>query len=241
MTPETTSRHLDDIDIVLAKYRVLPQNSYLQGAFTHLLEGAQILTAMYGEKRDKDNPVIQPPQPNEHVEFVENLLKDIDNLSANIRKDAEIIDPASYDKVPNSVIYLMAWTKIEQSKLYVKVFYEEAKAEKKEFDEYETRLKAAKNVVILISEDVKLKSYVEPAVKSIWPSIYEKEGVYFHNEIEEYISKFMKAPNVRYDSLHCDECLKKFDLQTTIFYLIGFKQGEKLPVDLPEEAYYVGV
>ncbi len=238
MTPELTSQHLDDIDIILVKFRLLEQNNYLQGAFSHTLEAAQNLSSLYEEKRDKDKPVIQKPDQDSVVEFAEGLLKDINSLSANIRKDTE---STGAPQISNSIIYLMAWSKLKQAEMFVKAFFEEVSAEKKEFEEYETKLKNSKDIVFIVSEDAKLKSYVEPAIKAVWPTIYEKESVYFHNEIEEYISKFMKAPNVKYDSLHCDECLNKFDLQTTIFFLVGFKQGDKLPVDLPKDAYYVGV
>lgn len=240
MTLETTSAHLDDLDIIVTKLRLLGQNQYLQGAFMHLSEGGQILNSLYEEIRDKDKPVIQPPTEDTLVEFTEELLKDINNLSSNIRKDTDNEKFSNTSNVPSTVIYLMAWSKIKQAEMFVKVFFENAKAEKKELDEYTTKLKSAKKIVVIINEDMNHK-LAEQMIKSIWPSIYEKEEVYFHNEWKPRISEYMKAPNVVFDSLHCDECLSKFDLNETIFYIVGFKQGQKLPVDLPKDAYYVGL
>lgn len=236
MTPEVTSQHLDDIDIIIAKYRLLGENNYIQTAFGHTIDAAQYLSAIYGEKRDTERPVIQPPTQETVVDFADGVLADIDALTKNLIKDSDITDVKD---TQSAVVYVMAWSRLKQAEMFVKVFFEDAKAEKKEFEEYNTRLKEATDIIFLVNEDVKLQSYVEPAIKSIWPSIYEKDNIYFHNEIEEYISKFMKAPNVKYDSLHCDECLKKFDISKTIFILIGFKRDDKLPVDLPQDAYEI--
>lgn len=219
------------IDSIISRINVLHRHQYIDLSKKHITEAAMVLESMLPEKHVPLTEQLDAPTQENLLTFIEDLDQRIKNLSKELTKFPVDVD------INDAVMFGSAGVSLVKAGYMFRAFYNEIKAEYDAFNEYNETLKKAKNVIIFINEEIKaplLKHYMT----SLWKEIWEKE-VYVHNEYQAIVSDYMKAENLHYESLHCEDCIKKFSPEDTLIYTMGFKAEDKLPVAIDEKFFVV--
>lgn len=231
------TNHFQTLDSLIAKLKVLEKTQATTVAIQCVLDAGVILNSTQEETHKSVFPTVAPLTKENVVEFLDTLVQDFKTFRQDLREEAEELFKKYF--YADAMIIMQVNIILIKAQAFIAAYTREIKDQFSAMNEYEALLKDAKNVVIIVNEEIKGKQ-LEGTLKSLWKEIWEKQ-VYLHNEHQKLVSEYMKADNIHYESLHCEDCIKKFDIKDTIFYTVGFKATDKLPVDISEEAFIVQI
>jgi hypothetical protein len=227
------------IDIVATRLQVLERNNATNFAIQSTIEAGFLLVEA-GEKREDENEEIQfeGPDRNTIVDFLEvtiQMMTDAKDLAAT----KAINEESGWVKF----LYNSSAVALLKSKAMINEYYRVIKKDRDAEAEFEAFKSKAANAVVIINEEIKPAKLLESMLRYLWTNDFHDKQVYMPENLKPTISGFMDVSpeNVHFDSVACDDCIKKFNLEETIFYTLGFKAGEKLPVEFPKEAFVVQV
>lgn len=239
MNQEIIKKRLATLDTLIVALRNIRMDDALLSSVNGNVSDAALLLSLLGEEKIErgELPVVEKPTEANLVEYLDKHIALLVEVTIELKNDAK--DLIYHEEIISAIATMHAVVSLIKAKAFFVEFRYGMDKQLKEIAESQAFITGAKNAVILINEDMNHK-YLQFALKSVWKDIWQKK-VYVHNELKPVVSEYMVSDNLYFDSLHCDECIAKFDLKETLFITIGFKKEDTLPVALPKEAYIVMV
>lgn len=236
MQKEKIQAILDKLDLSIAQTTMLEKNELTQNVLNHLSGAGFILESIMEEPRKPEHIPTDSPTSENILEYMENIHSGLSSLAKEIKDLAS----ENESEVVFCCTLMMAYVKLIPAIAIIKYYKDDISEAKNAEKEYYEKLAKTENVIFIINEDMNHKQ-AKHAIKVIWQDVFEKKKVIFHEDWKPMLSEFMNSNNISYDSVQCEDCLKKYPKENSMFVFIGYRRGIEEKYGLDNEHFTISV